>query len=661
MAKVINEGISSRVFHFCPLSAMYSIAKDDKIMLSSSDRASDTRMSGGYPYFLSLSRTASSAVGYQRMRISGTGRQWSSALVRIELDGRLLNSSFKGSPQNYFTDADDSKIKHDGVVYSIVPGKTTLQKKELNRYAKQAETDSKGDFIVPRGRPSKHGYTDYKMLDRNQMHEYEDRLVSNSPEIKNADKYIVRIDILMRRKWTDAGIFAQVGEIIRRYGKKVHIYNSEVAFNSFNVRNSIGANHERYGELDIEKFVNAYGKLLNSEYSAGNLKRSQGLIIAQCAYIAAYVESYMNGTPVKEEYGRILNEIGAEIVQSMPEVTSALSVFISKLSKQYNAYLTANIPKMVDTELFGAYRRYADGIKAVFTRISDKYNKMYGARKWGSGAYQIINIFKKVWNVKNSKSGKLVAESKLKTIISKMIMEKVGGFDPNDPNNQVRLVDDPKVRSGADWAKNGGNFPVERNGQIYYVSRSVSVSLCAFCRDSKNRWCVLANQRGPGVARGAGKWNVPSGFLDYGETAEEAAIRETWEETGVSIPKGVRLRHLGTNSGRLGGSQTVSMAFTCVLDGTTDNYPTSAEHCEPGEVSAIAWIPVMASDGSPLRDYMKYQWDGNPHKAYNRAKTALLPYIKSKYTYNEIIKQLTREIKDNPTAMYLLGELLKKQ
>jgi ADP-ribose pyrophosphatase YjhB (NUDIX family) len=42
---------------------------------------------------------------------------------------------------------------------------------------------------------------------------------------------------------------------------------------------------------------------------------------------------------------------------------------------------------------------------------------------------------------------------------------------------------------------------------------------------------------------GLGKWAVPSGFLECGETLEEAAVRETLEETGVVIdPRNVELQ-----------------------------------------------------------------------------------------------------------------------
>lgn len=36
-------------------------------------------------------------------------------------------------------------------------------------------------------------------------------------------------------------------------------------------------------------------------------------------------------------------------------------------------------------------------------------------------------------------------------------------------------------------------------------------------------------------AHGAGTWGPPSGHIDYGETPEQTAMRETQEETGVSI------------------------------------------------------------------------------------------------------------------------------
>jgi ADP-ribose pyrophosphatase YjhB (NUDIX family) len=43
---------------------------------------------------------------------------------------------------------------------------------------------------------------------------------------------------------------------------------------------------------------------------------------------------------------------------------------------------------------------------------------------------------------------------------------------------------------------------------------------------------VLLVKRGKGM-RQAGKWALPGGFIEWGETASEAALREIFEETGV--------------------------------------------------------------------------------------------------------------------------------
>lgn len=52
-------------------------------------------------------------------------------------------------------------------------------------------------------------------------------------------------------------------------------------------------------------------------------------------------------------------------------------------------------------------------------------------------------------------------------------------------------------------------------------------TLCFVFRD--DFLLMIEKKRG----QGAGKWNVPGGKLVPGETAAEAAIRETFEETGI--------------------------------------------------------------------------------------------------------------------------------
>jgi 8-oxo-dGTP pyrophosphatase MutT (NUDIX family) len=45
---------------------------------------------------------------------------------------------------------------------------------------------------------------------------------------------------------------------------------------------------------------------------------------------------------------------------------------------------------------------------------------------------------------------------------------------------------------------------------------------------------ILLGRRGPN-SREPGRWSFPAGFVDRGETVEDAAIREVLEETGLRI------------------------------------------------------------------------------------------------------------------------------
>lgn len=63
---------------------------------------------------------------------------------------------------------------------------------------------------------------------------------------------------------------------------------------------------------------------------------------------------------------------------------------------------------------------------------------------------------------------------------------------------------------------------------IYYLDPKVAAGTLTFI---ENR-VVLVKR---GIPPGYGKWVMPGGFVDRGETLEDAAVRETLEETGLQV------------------------------------------------------------------------------------------------------------------------------
>ena len=76
-----------------------------------------------------------------------------------------------------------------------------------------------------------------------------------------------------------------------------------------------------------------------------------------------------------------------------------------------------------------------------------------------------------------------------------------------------------KIRIGMSDTNNGANIILVKDGKILLLLRS-----------GKNRWKP-------------NRWGPPGGHIDLGEDAIQAAVRETFEETGLTV-KGVDLELL---------------------------------------------------------------------------------------------------------------------
>lgn len=80
------------------------------------------------------------------------------------------------------------------------------------------------------------------------------------------------------------------------------------------------------------------------------------------------------------------------------------------------------------------------------------------------------------------------------------------------------------------------NFQVTaEDGSRHWVSRSVAVVAVIFVEDKNNQVFTPLARRSNKMKRYAGHLGLPCGFIDFGETAAEAVIREVKEEIGLTV------------------------------------------------------------------------------------------------------------------------------
>ena len=114
----------------------------------------------------------------------------------------------------------------------------------------------------------------------------------------------------------------------------------------------------------------------------------------------------------------------------------------------------------------------------------------------------------------------------------------------------------------------------------------------------------------------SGKWGVPKGSMEHGETVREAAIREVKEETGISI--GIDKYTVPVKIGKM-------YLYTTIIDDSQPLHP-----CDTGEIKDIKWFAISdLSEMGPntvtvpfrkvinfLTNYMKKRKEENSKRTY---------------------------------------------
>lgn len=102
-------------------------------------------------------------------------------------------------------------------------------------------------------------------------------------------------------------------------------------------------------------------------------------------------------------------------------------------------------------------------------------------------------------------------------------------------------------------------------------------------------------------------WAIPGGFIDYGESAEDAALREAQEETTLKVQL-VELLHVYSDPQRDPRHHTISTVFIAKASGI----PYGADDAAEAQVFTEGNLPTpFAFDHAQiLRDYFIYKQTG---------------------------------------------------
>ena len=139
-----------------------------------------------------------------------------------------------------------------------------------------------------------------------------------------------------------------------------------------------------------------------------------------------------------------------------------------------------------------------------------------------------------------------------------------------------------------------------KDGRMTYLSRHVAVCISITALDKEGNKYALVSRRGIKTPNYQGYINITCGYLDYNETIEEAAKRETWEETGVNldaIPKENIIYGIENQPWRIGsipkGSQNITIHHGVILKfKSKKDFPKlTNKYAEKEEVGELYWMP----------------------------------------------------------------------
>lgn len=149
------------------------------------------------------------------------------------------------------------------------------------------------------------------------------------------------------------------------------------------------------------------------------------------------------------------------------------------------------------------------------------------------------------------------------------------------------------------------------DGRRVAIDRSVGVVMFCYIFNGDDIY-ILANKRGKKTSEFKLKWNLPSGYINWDEDGKEAAIRETFEETGLVVPIN-SVREIEHSTSPKENRQNIIFRYIAKIDSKELGREFSS--AIPEEVTECKWIPI--------RDIDKYDWAFNQDVTIKRILSKL--------------------------------------
>lgn len=132
-----------------------------------------------------------------------------------------------------------------------------------------------------------------------------------------------------------------------------------------------------------------------------------------------------------------------------------------------------------------------------------------------------------------------------------------------------------------------------------YPRPAVTTDCVVFCYDNHDKPNILLIRRANEPFKD--QWAFPGGFLNMDETAEDCALRELKEETGLSISPD-ELVQIGAFSrlDRDPRGRTISIAFCTIIESPTE--ATGLDDAAEAKWFPVEDIPQLAFDHEDILD-----------------------------------------------------------